>query len=68
MILVVFILICLLIILFVSNRIYMIRYIKNERKKLREIQQHLFGYVGESSEEKKEELYKKYLEVNKNLI
>ena len=68
MILVVFILICLLIILFVLNRIYMIRYIKNERKKLREIQQHLFGYAGESSEEKKEELYKKYLEVNKNLI
>ena len=54
MILVVFILICLLIILFVLNRIYMIRYIKNERKKLREIQQHLFGYAGESSEEKKE--------------
>lgn len=63
----VFLLIVLLV-LFIANRIYIVKNIKIEKEKLKNIQQNLFGYVGEPSKEKKEELYKKYIEINNKLV
>ena len=41
---------------------------KADKKRLKNIQRHLFGYEGESSKDKREELYKKYLDVNNKLV
>ena len=54
----------LLITLLVLNRIYIKRYTHREKEKLAKIQMQLWGYVGEPSENKKRELYKKYLNVS----
>ena len=58
----------LLFVLFVLNRVYLNRNKKIEKERLEKVQLHLFGYVGECDEGKKEELYNKYLEVNNKLV
>ena len=50
--------------LFVFNRLYIKRYTQMEKEKLEKIQMQLWGYVGEPSENKKRELYEKYLKVS----
>ena len=55
-------------VLFIANRIYIVKNMKADKKRLKNIQRHLFGYEGEPSKEKREELYKKYLDVNNKLV
>ena len=55
-------------VLFIANRIYIVKNMKADKKRLKNIQRYLFGYEGEPSKDKREELYKKYLEVNNKLV
>lgn len=60
--------IILTIILIVLNRIYIKNYKKIQKENLENLQMKLWGYSGELSEEKKKELYQKYLKVHNSMI
>lgn len=61
-------LILVVLVLFIANRIYIIKNKRSENERLKNVQRHLFGYEGMASKEKREDLYKKYLDVNNRLV
>ena len=61
-------LIVVLLVLFIANRTYIIKNKRAENERLKNVQRHLFGYEGMPSKEKREDLYKKYLDVNNKLV
>lgn len=55
-------------ILTILNKIYIKKYKEIQKENLEDLQLSLWGYVGEPSEEKKDELYQKYLKVHNSMM